>query len=89
MCGPSAPLSAPEVSGDPTGCPQVPLFSLLAGVVGGKHLTGAACANGEDKISSRCISLSCGCTEAANEVMIQDGIDQWCTLYLPPLVRVP
>lgn len=26
---------------------------------------------------------------AANEVMIQDGIDRWCALDLPPLGRVP
>lgn len=41
------------------------------------------------KISSRCVSLSCGCTAAANAVRIRDGIDRWRAPYLPPLLRVP
>lgn len=35
------------------------------------------------------LSLSCGCTAAANAVRICDGIDRWRAPYLPPLLRVP
>lgn len=64
---------------------KVPLLSHLVGAVGGKCLTEVACANGEEKIRSRCVSLICGGAAAANEVMIP----RRRAPYLPPLVRVP